>query len=1021
MSYLAQLVIALLVAGWLIRQYWPFLPDFGRFVAKYPTQAALLAIAYLLVYGQIGTSLGLTALFWHENPIQRAEASFGVTLLLALIGINAFYLVPARNREQVVRRVDARVEATALHLPFGSWLEPRRETDHWHLSRFLRLSRTPFLLLLVAPAVLPGLVVNLPHAAPRIWGRITPERLLVIPSFWLGDHPDASVVPSRAWAIAVISWGSGILLGVLAIKAYVKLGQVMISTIRRMIASASTTARASRRGEGAAEGPEPPAAVDSPGPWPIRWRKGTFFGLFLLTYLGMCLWEVAPSRLSRNMHMQPAFAICVLLALVSVVSAMLSMLKLWARLLVLALGVAWIGVCNAPDDQYRFEYMNYDVNTLVPIRTRLEEAQARPVGADGLADDAQALVNWRAYNQPLSATPLMRPKLVVVCVTGGATRSAYWTALVLERLGQAVGRKPGGPGGGQTFDNHVRLITGASGGMVGAAHYVRYVYGRRLKGDLEGPGFYNRPYNWRANLPTNDLEAVARSLALHEPWAMLWPGPRTDRGVALERGWYDLRHPVRDLGPLEAKGMVPSIVFSPMTVEDGRRLVISNLDLAEVVQGGSPGGTRAPTNKAGRLSMRAPTVIRASLDSRALSNKGSELSMTDGGTQSVYSLSNVEFFKAFPDAQGFLLSTAARMSATFPFVSPAVCLPGTPALRVVDAGYYDNYGVDLAVAWIGKNREWLLANTSGVVLIQIRDSQSRRARLDFPDEAPQRSLLEDPFKGLVTLRWSNALSGFQFFFSPLDAALMARTTTSMFRNDQAVAALSERFRFDLDDRNSSFFTTAIFENSAKVRPLATNKENWPGLDDLANHLMSETELNPRPSVDPPDPAALKAARRPFKLDTTLFKEKYAKARASEMSDVALSWYLTEAERAAIESAIPRDENARQFLESMGGLDEDACEFLDVVRKMPAGQDLNATLTDKRAIDLYVKNVTALRAEAEDPKNAAISEYLVHLAEQAANYNRIARLAQWWRTNHNPRPEPALAPGSRAASLDRPTR
>ena len=46
----------------------------------------------------------------------------------------------------------------------------------------------------------------------------------------------------------------------------------------------------------------------------------------------------------------------------------------------------------------------------------------------------------------------------------------------------------------------------------------------------------------------------------------------------------------------------------------------------------------------------------------------------------------VEFFRLFPDVRdSFQLSTAARMSATFPFVSPAGDLPTKPRRRVVDA------------------------------------------------------------------------------------------------------------------------------------------------------------------------------------------------------------------------------------------------------------------------------------------------------------------------------------------------
>src|SRR6185369_10194128 len=69
--------------------------------------------------------------------------------------------------------------------------------------------------------------------------------------------------------------------------------------------------------------------------------------------------------------------------------------------------------------------------------------------------DIEALEAWRkrvGEQQPL----------VLVVTSGGASRSALWTAGVLDALARRI----------PAFMDHVRVITGASGGMVGAAHYV---------------------------------------------------------------------------------------------------------------------------------------------------------------------------------------------------------------------------------------------------------------------------------------------------------------------------------------------------------------------------------------------------------------------------------------------------------------------------------------------------------------------------------------------------------------------
>ncbi len=62
------------------------------------------------------------------------------------------------------------------------------------------------------------------------------------------------------------------------------------------------------------------------------------------------------------------------------------------------------------------------------------------------------------------------------------------------------------------------------------------------------------------------------------------------------------------------------------------------------------------------------------------------------------------------------------MNASFPYVTPAVSLPTTEPRRVVDAGYYDNYGVNIASSWLSQDvvQKWVKEQTSGVIVIQIR-------------------------------------------------------------------------------------------------------------------------------------------------------------------------------------------------------------------------------------------------------------------------------------------------------------
>jgi hypothetical protein len=219
----------------------------------------------------------------------------------------------------------------------------------------------------------------------------------------------------------------------------------------------------------------------------------------------------------------------------------------------------------------------------------------------------------------------------------------------------------------------------------------------------------------------------------------------------------------------EARGELPSLVFSPMIVEDGRRLIISNLDLSTIT-----------TNQVRWLG-------RSTLDTASLSAFSAE-----------HLLPGV--LERIP------LSTAARLSASFPYVSPASALPTEPSRRVVDAGYYDNYGLSLACEWLRecltRERAWLDGSVSRVLLIQIRDNVSQ---LSVDGEATG----DRPPERRSIARGSGAAArGFEWLTSPISGVLSARESVMLFRNDAALEAATQLFD---REKGEGFLTTTIFE------------------------------------------------------------------------------------------------------------------------------------------------------------------------------------------------------------------
>ena len=78
-------------------------------------------------------------------------------------------------------------------------------------------------------------------------------------------------------------------------------------------------------------------------------------------------------------------------------------------------------------------------------------------------------------------------------------------------------------------------------------------------------------------------------------------------------------------------------------------------------------------------------------------------------------------FFAKQDPYNLRILTALRMNATFPIVLPNVWLPSNPVIDVMDAGLRDNYRQETSLRFLEAFDDWIKENTSGVLLIQIRD------------------------------------------------------------------------------------------------------------------------------------------------------------------------------------------------------------------------------------------------------------------------------------------------------------
>jgi hypothetical protein len=363
-----------------------------------------------------------------------------------------------------------------------------------------------------------------------------------------------------------------------------------------------------------------------------------------------------------------------------------------------------------------------------------------------------------------------RRPLVIVCASGGGIRASVWTAAVLAALEERLPQLP----------HHIRLVTGASGGMVGAGYYVA---------TLDKPGKPSAEDRATVRkrlidqLARDSLSDLAKALVFRDLPGMFWPWPILgNRGNILEETWDENLSPGKeqraagrttytfsDLRDGEREGWRPSLIFSPMLVEDGRRLLISNLDLAGLLRNELPSDAPA-----------------------------------------FQSCSGFELARLFPAAwPAFPVATAARLSASFPWVTPAPVLPTRPRRRVVDAGYYDNYGVNLACAWLDELRarhlDWLRTQVSGIAVVQIRDEVLG---------------ISAPPAGVGPLPDGSALGrGLEELSSPPRGLLSAHTASPVFRNDEQLEAMANHFAgltALYPELPPGFFTTVRFSFAGTV-------------------------------------------------------------------------------------------------------------------------------------------------------------------------------------------------------------
>ena len=302
----------------------------------------------------------------------------------------------------------------------------------------------------------------------------------------------------------------------------------------------------------------------------------------------------------------------------------------------------------------------------------LRLASTKNVSEDSL-NMIQVLENWKKKQGE------EKPLFVIINTSGGGHRSATFTMSILQRLDSITN----GEAMRKTF-----LITGASGGMIGAS-YFRELYLRKQKG--ENIRLQDKKYvDDIAGDLLNPLFSSFVARDLISPSLKFKVGSYVyvkDRAYAFEskldkntNGF--LNKQLKDYTEDEKNAVIPLAFYNSVVSRDSRKMIISTQPVR--------------------------FMMRSRYDTTALPPMDPDV------------IDFTSFFEK-QDPFNIRILTALRMNATFPVVLPNVWLPSEPVIDVMDAGLRDNYGQETGLRFLKFFEDWIGQNTRGALIIQLRD------------------------------------------------------------------------------------------------------------------------------------------------------------------------------------------------------------------------------------------------------------------------------------------------------------
>lgn len=295
------------------------------------------------------------------------------------------------------------------------------------------------------------------------------------------------------------------------------------------------------------------------------------------------------------------------------------------------------------------------------------------------ADFKEGLVyleNWKQKNLKINNS---KPKLILVCSSGGGLRATYWTFYTLQKADLLSD--------GKLF-NQTAYITGSSGGIIGASFFREL----RLRKHLN-PKINPFDVKYYAQISSDLLNPVTFNLATHDLYLRFKKHYYFNQEYSYNRAFAfedalnkntenAFTKNLKEYYDYEKSAIIPMMVFNPVITADGRRLTVASQNISH-------------------------------LTSNISFNKVFNSAIAE----------EIEFKRFFKNqnAEKARLSSLLRTNATFPYIFPNTILPSKPSINAMDAGLRDNYGILNTIKFLFVYRNWIKENTSGAVILVMRD------------------------------------------------------------------------------------------------------------------------------------------------------------------------------------------------------------------------------------------------------------------------------------------------------------